>query len=133
MIGHPYRVFYVKAESFSTDIPEAHRKLQALLPSLEGRSFYGISNRDSSGAIVYRAATKELYPGEADILGCDLFIIRKGIYLSQTLLNFPLQISMIKDIFSGLLSDDRIDENGYCLEIYLNDQELQCLVKLRDK
>ncbi|MBK8505807.1 MAG: transcriptional regulator [Saprospiraceae bacterium] len=133
VIEQSYRVFYITADSFPNGVLEAHQRLHKLLPSTSGRSFYGISNRDISGAIIYRAATKELYPGESAIYRMDVFTIQKGTYLSYTLRDFSLRISMIGNVFSSMLADEQVDDNGYCLEIYLNERDMQCLVKLKDQ
>jgi hypothetical protein len=132
MIVQSCLVFFIKADSFPSGVQEAHKKLWSILPDAEERSFYGISNRDINGSIIYRAATKEMYRGEAGIYECEVFEIKKGIYLAQTLRDFPSQWPMIGNIFAEMLTDERIDDQGYCLEIYLNDRDVQCLVKLRD-
>lgn len=132
IIEQPIRVLYVKARSFPQGIMEAYQKLHALLPGVTGRKFYGISYKNKSGEIIYKAATEEQTPGEAEKYGCDIFTIKKGLYLSKTLYNWSSQEEVVPATFQELLTDNRLDPNGYCLEIYPNGQDIQCLVKLRD-
>lgn len=42
-------------------------------------------------------------------------------------------ISSIGKAFKELLSDQRIDPNGACVEKYLNASDVQCIVKLTDR
>ena len=132
IIDQPIRVFYIEARSFPQGILEAHQSLHSLLSGVAGRKFYGISCKNKSGEIIYKAATEEQTPGEAEKYGCDIFTIKKGLYLSKTLYNWSSQEGLISTTFQELLTDDRLDPNGYCLEIYPNDKDIQCLVKLRD-
>ena len=48
------KVFYVLAERFQEGILEAHRKLHSLLPVENKRNFFGISNVNKKGVIIYK-------------------------------------------------------------------------------
>ncbi len=124
------RVFYIKADSFPSGVGEAHKKLHSLIDKNGERKIYGISHQSSTGEIIYKAAAEETYPGEAVKLGCDVFVIRKGDYICETLRNWRNDEGMIGSTFRKLLADPRIDMNGYCLEDYLNDTDMICMVKL---
>ena len=124
------KVFYVKAASFPDGIPETHQKLRSLLPSEAGRKFFGISHGAQDDSIIYMAATEESYPGEAKKYGCETFIIKKGDYLSEALVNWKGNPSKIGKTFQKMLTDPRIDKNGYCVEKYLNETDVVCMVKL---
>ena len=78
-------LFCVTATSFPEGVQAAHRELHSLLPSTEGRNFFGISYPKGKGEILYRAAVEELYSGEGEKSGCELFTIKRGDYLSETL------------------------------------------------
>ena len=91
------KVFYIEAISFPGGIKEAHRKLHSLLPSSEGRRFFGISHQSIEGNIVYMAATEEKYPGEAEKFGCETFTIKKGDYISETLKDWQKDEEARKD------------------------------------
>ena len=124
------KVFYVKAESFPEGITVAHEKLHSMLPSKEGRHFFGISYPDQNYQIIYRAAVKESYPGEAEKYGCDTFVIRKGEYISETIHGWQKDVPGIAKTFEKLLSNPHIDRKGYCLEEYLGENDMRCMVGL---
>ncbi len=124
------KVFYVKAPSFPDGIMDAYQKLNSLLPSEAGRTFFGISHGAQNGSIICMAAVEESFPGEAEKLGCDTFIIKKGYYLCETLVNWKENPSVIGKTFQKMLTDPRIDRNGYCVERYLNESDVVCMAKL---
>lgn len=122
---------YVKAESFPNGIKAAHEKLHQLLGDVKDRRFFGISNPENAKGIVYRAAVEEAYPGEAEKYGCEKFIIRKGAYISELLTDWQKDETVVARTFQQLLDHPGIDHNGYCLEMYLNEKDMRCLVSLK--
>jgi len=104
------KVFYIKAESFPAGIKAAHQKLHSLLPATDGRKFFGISYPERTGSIIYKAAVEESYPGEAEKLGCETFVIKKGDYLSKSLTDWRKDETAIAKTFQKLLSDPRLDK-----------------------
>jgi len=48
----------------------------------------------------------------------------------HTLKNFADDIPLIGETFRNLLADPRIDPQGYCLEFYLNEHDMRCMVPL---
>jgi hypothetical protein len=125
------KVFYVRASSFPDGIKPAYEKLHSLIKSPAGRRFFGISYPEGPGKIIYKAAVEESYPGEAEELGCETFVIRKGEYTSIYIKDFMKDVTAIGKAFSQLLNDPGIDPNGYCLEIYEGMDNVQCLVPLK--
>ncbi len=123
-------VLCVTATSFPEGISEAHEKLHNLLPTSEDRNFYGISCPNEQGVIVYKAAAEQLHDGEAKQLKCETFIIKKGDYISSTINYFHKDMGSIGKAFHELLSDSRIDPEGCCVEVYLNQDDVQCLIRL---
>jgi predicted transcriptional regulator YdeE len=131
VIKDDIRVACVKALSFPEGIGGAWAKLFSSLPSQEGRKLYGISYGGENAKITYMAAVEELHEGEADQLGLDTFVIRKGEYVSEFLPDWRSDETQIAKTFGKLLKDPRIDrKEGYCLEMYLNSKDVLCLVKL---
>ena len=126
------KTFYVTATSFPDGVLKAHQALHALLPTTENRRFFGISFPGKAGNIIYKAAVEENYPGEAEQLNCETFIIRKGVYLSKTIKDFMKDLSNVGKTFQQLLQNTALDKTGYCLEIYPNEKDIICLVKLHD-
>jgi hypothetical protein len=131
-INNDIKTFYVAATSFPHGVLKAHQSLHALLPTTQGRNFFGISFPGKDGPIIYRAAVEESFAGEAAQLNCDTFIIRKGAYISKPLTDFMQDVTMVGQTFQQLLAHPGIDQNGYCLEIYPNEKDMICLVKLND-
>lgn len=126
------KTFCIPAESFPVGIKAAYEKLHALLPSVEGRNFYGISWSIGNGTIMYKAAVEELYEGEGEKYGCENFIIRKGKYISKLLNGWQKEEDIVGKTFMQLLSTPGILDDGYCVEIYLNEKDMRCMVTLED-
>lgn len=120
----------VTASPFPTGIGEAFQKLEKLIETRDGRTFYGISRPEGGGSIIYRAAVNELIEGEASTLNGESFVIKAGTYLSETVLDWKQDEITIGSTFQVLLQDPRIDHNGACVEIYLNDVDVICMVRL---
>ena len=130
-IDQDIKVFYVKASSFPDGIKPAYDKLYSLIKSPVDRKFFSISYPEKPGKILYKAAVEEKYPGEAEELNCETFIIKKGDYISIYIKNFMKDISAIGKAFNELLQNPEIDPKGYCLEIYEGIDNVRCLVPLR--
>jgi len=126
------KVFYVKATSFPDGIQAAFQKLHSLIRSPEGRKFFGISYPETPSKIIYKAAVEESYHAEGEELGCETFVIRKGPYISDYIKDFMKDILKIGQSFQELLADQRIDPNGCCVEEYINDKDVRCMVRLKD-
>ena len=126
------KLFYVKASSFPSGILEAHEKLRSLIGSAKDRNVYGISYPETPGKIIYKAAVEESYAGEAEKLGCPIFIIKKGKYTSIYIKDFMSDIPAIGKAFQLLLDDPGIDPKGYCVEMYEGDKDVRCMVRLSD-
>lgn len=125
-------VFYVTASSFPDGVMGAFDKLNTLLPKNEKRTLYGISFPDQSGKISYKAAAAAKYSGEGSQFGCESFLLQKGNYESIEVKNFMTNLAAVGQAFDKLLKHPKLHTQGYCLEIYTNDRDVQCLVKLLD-
>ena len=123
-------VLCITASSFPDGVQAAHKKLHSLFPASERRTFYGISYGDETGSIIYKAATEQLHEGEARQLNLETFTIRKGKYITEFLHDWRKDEASVGKTFKKLLSDPGIDKKGYCLEIYLNENDVRCLVPL---
>ena len=130
IIAKEIKTFYVAATSFPAGILQAHKTLHSLLPAIMGRKFFGISFPGKDGAIVYRAAVEESFSGEAEKYNCETFIIGKGTYISETVKDFMKDTTLVATTFQRLLAHPDLDKNGYCVEIYPNEKDITCLVKL---
>ena len=132
-LSEDVKVFYLTAESFPAGVLAAFQKLHSLIPDSLGRTTFGISHADKNGNIIYKAAVEESFEGEGEKPGCEMFVIKKGEYISITIKDIMKDIPSIGKAFKGLLSDQRIDPNGACVEKYLNANDVQCMIKLADQ
>jgi hypothetical protein len=126
------KIFYVTATSFPGGVMDAHQKLHSLIGSPTGRKFFGISYPETPSKIIYKAAVEESYPGEGERLGCETFVIKKGQYISIYIKDFMNDIPKIGQSFKELLADERIDPKGCCVEEYIYDKDVRCMVRLKD-
>ena len=124
-------VICVNASSFPDGIVPAFEKLNSLIQSPEPRKIFGISYGDGNKNITYKAAAEERSADEAARLGCERFTIKKGEYISQYIEDFMKNTPLIGQAFQEMCRDQRIDSNGYCIEMYLNNnKDVLCMVKL---
>jgi len=130
IIAEDIKVICVTANHFPEDAERAHIQLHGLLPEKERRRFFGISWPNEQGQIIYKAAADEIEQGEAQKYGLETFTIKKGAYNSFFIKNFMENIDSIKDAFHVLLQQDDVDPKGYCLEWYIGDNDVRCMVPL---
>jgi predicted transcriptional regulator YdeE len=124
-------VLCVTANSFPDGIAAAFDKLNSLIQSSAPRRVFGISYGDGNKNIIYKAAVEENSADEAAQLGCEKFTIKKGEYISEHIEDYMKNIPALGQAFREMCRDKRIDNNGYCIEMYLNNnKDVLCLVKL---
>jgi hypothetical protein len=133
LIDEDIKVMYVTASSFPEGVEAAHQTLHSLLSGDDKRGYFGISRPEANHGIIYKAAAEELKPGEAETLGLETFVIKKGIYASELITDFMSDIPSIGRTFQKLLAQPGLDPNGYCLEIYIKNKDVRCLVGLKNK
>jgi hypothetical protein len=129
-IDKDVKVFYVTATSFPEGVGGAFQKLLSFLPKPNERVLYGISSLNEKGEIIYKAAVEESFQGEGEQNGCETYVIKKGEYSSELLLDWRKDESIIGRTFQRLLKHPDLNKNGYCLEIYSNEKDVRCLVPL---
>jgi len=124
-------VLCVTASSFPDGIMAAFDKLNSLIQSAVPRRIFGISYGDGNKNIIYKSAAEENSTDEAARLGCERFTIEKGEYISEYIEDFMKNIPAMGQAFREMCRDKRIDSNGYCIEVYLNNKkDVLCMVKL---
>lgn len=123
-------VFCVTADFAPDAILKAHQKLHAMIPYTSARRYFGVSCPNEHGIVVYEAAAEELTPGEGKKLGLETLVLKKGNYTSLILTDYQKDIDAIGLAFSKLLQNKHIDPQGYCVEWYLNDTDMRCMVRL---
>lgn len=127
------KVLYITASSFPDGIKEATDKLHSLFDFSKERRIFGLSRPENNRGIVYRAAAEEMYDGEAEKLGCETLIIKKGNYASLTVNEFRKDPMAITRAFEKLLTEQNLDPQGYCVEWYETDKEaVKCMIRLNE-
>lgn len=130
ILGEDIKVMCITATSFPDGIERAHIQLHAMLTEKERRRFFGVSWRTENGDILYKAAADEMDAGEAEKLGLETFTIKKGPYNSFYIKDFMQDVGSIKRAFKLLLSQHEVDPDGYCLEWYIGEDDVKCMVPL---
>ncbi len=123
-------VICVPAQSFPDGVKAAHEKLHSMIPFTTERRYFGISWGSEKGAIHYQAAAEILSPDDANLKDTVPFTIWKGKYMSIVIEDFMKDIPAIGRAFEELLSLDMIDPEGYCLEWYISNKDVRCMVPL---
>lgn len=124
-------LLFQTAESFPEGVLAAHQTLHRKLENKPQRQFFGISYPVSLGKIVYHAAAECLPVDNPAALGCTTFTLKKGPYLSVVLNDYLRDIPSIGRTFQQLLDDPRLDPDGYCVEWYVDDRDVRCMVPIR--
>ena len=131
-IDRDVNLFYVQAESFPLGVGGAFKHLYEIIGNDRLRTVYGISFPDGKGSLIYRAAVEEAFKGEGEKHGCEAFTVHSGIYISEYLKDWKKDESIVGRTFRELLKHPHIDKNGYCLEMYPNENDVRCLVPLEN-
>ena len=123
------KVFALHVTSFPKGIDEAFDELIKKTGDCAGnRNYYGISEF-KNGKMFYYATAEEINEGEAKKYGYESYTIKSGEYFSEPLKNWRTQTDCIKDIFSEMMQDNRVDKTTPAIEWYKNDEEMLCMVK----
>ena len=122
-------VMYVTADSFPDGIMAAHHILHAIA-AVKGRVFFGISFPNKKGEIIYKAGVEQFSEQEALALGLETYIIRQGSYNSIVLKDYFKQPATITEAFQLLLASPNLDPLGACIEMYLGERDVRCMVRL---
>lgn len=123
-------VFGIEVPSFPIGIGEAFDALMKATGDAAGaRNYYGISFMNKEGKMIYKAVAEEKYEGEAVKFNYEKGSIEKGEYLYQTLYHWPNKTNLIKEIFSGMMQDEKVDTRQPAIEWYKNNDEMLCMVR----
>lgn len=132
-LSNSIQLIGVKASSFPEGIEQAHEQLKASTASEKERSFYGISYPLRDGTIKYLAVATEFPQDTVTGPGFEPYTIRQGAFLAVILKDWRSDVSKIQQTFRQLTADPRIDQNGYCLEEYIDENTLRCMVPLAEE
>lgn len=124
-------IFGVKAKSFPDGIEAAYHRVMDLTKDTGKRNFFGISFQDKDGNIIYHACVKENFPSEGKKIECDEFNIKAGKYTSILINDFVNNIPSIGKAFNELMKNPDIDPNGACVEMYSDNNDVRCMIRLK--
>jgi predicted transcriptional regulator YdeE len=124
----------VTASSFPDGVMAAHQELHRYLPFDGSRRYYGLSRPEQSakGNIVYRAAAEESGSDHAAGNDLDRLTIAPGKYASVLVKKYMQSLSLIGEAFRILIALPNVDPQGYCIEWYLNNEDVCCMVRVID-
>ncbi|MBE7177479.1 MAG: transcriptional regulator [Mucilaginibacter polytrichastri] len=118
----------VTAKHFPDGIIAAFEKIHTLLPPDGKRRYFGLS-RPENGQIVYHAVA-EIFHGE-NCSGTDVrLLIPKGKYTGKMLRDFAKDTRLFRSTFDEILARPGLDPQGWCVEVYPNEKDAQCMVRL---
>jgi hypothetical protein len=121
-------VFGIQVKTFPNGIKEAFDSLMSTFGNY--RSCYGISWLDENDSVQYYAMVPEAFEREANKYHYEKLIIKKGEYRTETIYNWLSKLDSIKDVFHGLVPNNRPNKNHPCVEWYKTDDEMLCMIRV---
>ncbi|GGB17667.1 transcriptional regulator [Puia dinghuensis] len=130
-LDNDIRLCCVSAKSFPDGVMAAFQQLMNIFPDQQGkRRLFGISWPDGHGGMVYKAAVNETYTGEAEALGLETYLLKKGEYLSLLVHNFMSDIPSIGKAFGQLVEAPGVHPYTVGVEEYINTADVRCMVPM---
>lgn len=83
-------------------------------------------------SLVYMAAAEEKSVGEAEKYNCERVLVSKGKYLVVPLHDWRNKTASINKIFREMMNDARVDPSQPCIEWYRNDDEMFCMLRMKE-
>lgn len=124
------KVFGIQVKSFPNGIGNAFDELIKKTGNHVGeRNYYGISTM-KNGTIFYVATAEEKHEGEAAKYNCEEYTIEKGEYLTVTVAGWQQKTDTIKDAFSEMMQDARVDKAKPAVEWYKDEHEMLCMLSI---
>ncbi|MFA6150244.1 MAG: hypothetical protein WC716_02910 [Chitinophagaceae bacterium] len=130
-LNEDIKVYCETASSFPDGVKSAHEKLHSLIEFSTERKYFGLSRPNENGVIMYKAAAEELKLGELSTHALEEIIIQKGNYQCIVVHHYMKDIPAIGLAFQELIALPDIDPQGYCIEWYINDEDVRCMVRLK--
>ena len=125
-----FEIWVKKAKSFPEGVLEAHQYLHGLISRSENRKYYGKSKGNSNEGTDYWAGIS-IENGD-NFKELEKETILEGRYYCKNLTGYMKNPSIIGEAFQEMLKHPELDHaTGYCLEDYVSDEEVICMVKLR--
>ena len=105
----------------------AFRSLEAKLPTLRGRHFYGEFRWTPSGP-VYHACVERIDTDDPTAMGLEVGSLAGGLYVRRRLDDWPSKISRLPQIVGELIAANSHDTSRPTLEYYRSRTELDVLL-----
>lgn len=121
----------VTASSFPEGVMSAHKQLHSTVPFSPNRKYYGLSRPENGHGIVYKAAVDELPEDGTAKQQLEAITLQAGWYISLTVHDYMNNKQAIGNAFQQLIAHPGIDPEGYCVEDYLTQQDVRCMVRLK--
>lgn len=121
----------IRAKSFPDGIMDAFGELERIAPASATCRHFGISHGSENG-IVYFAAADAAGAGEALRQNGIPFTVKKGTYRAVDIPDFMRDPSQIGKTFQQLTALPGLDPEGCCVELYLNDTDVRCMVRVTE-
>lgn len=131
IIKEDLKLIGIEVKTFPEGIGEMFNNLFKMLPDATTRSYYGVSEMDNDGKVVYFAAAEEKNDGEAEKYNCQGLVVKQGDYLAVHVKNWRDNTDCIKDVFHEMMQDSRVDNSTPCVEWYKDDKEMLCLIRFK--
>jgi len=115
-------------KSIAEQAPRAFEALEARLPSLKGRKFYGVVRGEE-----YRACVAIDPSDDPGSLPHPTWIIPGGKYVRRRILNWEQHPDLIGPTIQALLRRPDVDTSRSCLEHYRSQRELLVMVPVLEQ
>jgi hypothetical protein len=126
------KVFGFLVDTFPAGIGDAFDILIQKTGDCAGaRNYYGLSEF-KDGKMVYYALAEKKFPDEAEKYNYEKFNIEKGNYLTVNVFGWQKKTDCIKDVFSEIIQDPRVNKTKPAIEWYKSEDEMMCLVQMNN-
>lgn len=115
-------------ESIAEQAPRAFEALEAKLPSLKGRKFYGVVLGDE-----YRACVALDPADDPRSLPHPTWTLPGGKYVRRRILDWEQHLDLIGPTIQALLRRRDVDTSRPCLEFYRSQKELMVMVPVLER
>jgi len=117
------------ADYQGTAVADAFQALEAKLPSIKGRKFYGVSSRGPSGEQYHACVERE--PGEdPGRMGLEAGTIDRGAYARRKIDDWPSVVARggLGPIIQEMMRTQPVDPSRPMVEFYRSRTELHLLI-----
>lgn len=126
------KVFGFLVATFPAGIEDAFNILKQKTGDCTGdRNYFGLSEY-KDGKMAYYALAEEKFTDEGEQFDYEKFTVEKGDYLTVRVSEWHQKTSAIKDVFSKIIQDPRVNSTKPAVEWYKSEDEMMCLVQMNN-